>query len=65
MLKAIAGGGLVVGVLDLIDGVRVFRPSRARPIGILHSIAVFVNGVLIHAFAVGLPAAYFARRAKL
>ena len=153
MLKAIVYGGLVVGVLDLIDAFVFFGlRSGAQPIGILHSIAagalgrdaaraggistaalglflhfmvatlittvyvvasrllpvlrrrwvicgiafgviayfvmtfvvvplssagpgritfalpatpVLINGVLIHAFGVGLPAAYFASRAKL
>lgn len=153
MLKAIVYGGLVVGVLDLIDAFVFFGlRSGAQPIGILHSIAagalgrdaaraggistaalglflhflvatlittvyvvasrlwpvlrrrwvicgiafgviayfvmtfvvvplsnagpgritfalpatpVLINGVLIHAFGVGLPAAYFASRTKL
>ena len=45
MLKAIAYGGLVVGVLDLIDAFVFFGlRSGARPIGILHSIAAGVVG---------------------
>ena len=45
MLKAIACGGLVVGVLDLIDAFVFFGiRSGARPIGILHSIAAGALG---------------------
>ena len=45
MLKAIAYGGLVVGVLDLLDAFLFFGlRSGARPIGILHSIAAGVLG---------------------
>ena len=45
MLKAIAYGGLVVGVLDLIDAFVFFGlRSGARPMGILHSIAAGVLG---------------------
>ena len=45
MLKAIVSGGLVVGVLDLIDAFVFFGVrSGARPIGILHSIAAGVLG---------------------
>jgi hypothetical protein len=45
MLRAIAYGGLVVGVLDLIDALVFFGlRSGARPIGILHSIAAGALG---------------------
>ena len=45
MLKAVAYGGLVVGVLDLIDAFVFFGlRSGARPMGILHSIAAGVVG---------------------
>lgn len=45
MLRAIAYGGLVVGVLDLIDAFVFFGlRSGARPIGILHSIAAGALG---------------------
>ena len=45
MLKAIVSGGLVVGVLDVIDAFVFFGVrSGARPIGILHSIAAGVLG---------------------
>ena len=45
MLKTIAYGGLVVGVLDLLDAFLFFGlRSGARPMGILHSIAAGVLG---------------------
>ena len=45
MLKAIAYGGLVVGVLDLLDAFVFFGlRSGARPMGILHSIAAGALG---------------------
>jgi hypothetical protein len=45
MLRAIAYGGLVVGVLDLLDAFLFFGlRSGARPTAILHSIAAGVLG---------------------
>ena len=45
MLKAIVSGGLVVGVLDLIDAFVFFGArSGARPMSILHGIAAGVLG---------------------
>ena len=45
MLRAILLGGLVVGVLDLLDAFIFFGlRSGARPIGILHSIAAGAIG---------------------
>lgn len=51
MTRAILSGGLVAGVLDLLDAVLFFgMRSGARPIGILHGIA---SGVLGRAAARG------------
>lgn len=45
MMRAIVYGGLVVGVLDLLDAFIFFGlRSGARPIGILHSIAAGAIG---------------------
>ena len=45
MMRAILYGGLVVGVLDLLDAFIFFGlRSGARPIGILHSIAAGAIG---------------------
>ena len=45
MMRAILYGGLVVGVLDLLDAFIFFGlRSGARPIGILHSIAAGAVG---------------------
>jgi hypothetical protein len=45
MMRAIVYGGLVVGVLDLLDAFIFFGlRSGARPIGVLHSIAAGAIG---------------------
>ncbi|MEP6916078.1 MAG: hypothetical protein ABJC89_10550 [Acidobacteriota bacterium] len=56
--------GILYGVAAYFVMNRVVIPLSA--IGAAQSVAwpVFVNGILIHAFGVGLPAAFFARAAS-
>src|SRR5688572_17141908 len=45
VIRAIVSGGLVIGVLDLLDALIFFGlRSGARPMGILHSIAAGAIG---------------------
>ncbi len=72
-VQAVLSGTLVVGVLDITDALVFFGLRGASYVVVPLSAAggrggspplpVLVNGLLIHAFGVGLPSALFARAA--
>ncbi|MEO7156224.1 MAG: hypothetical protein ABI039_01605 [Vicinamibacterales bacterium] len=61
--RAILYGGLTVGTLDLI-----LVPMSNAGNGTINfatpATAVMANGILIHAFGVGMPATYFASKVR-
>lgn len=74
-IQAVAGGALVVGVLDLLDALLFFGARGVAPVAILHSIAsgllgraafrggvaTAALGVLLHfVIALGIVAVYYA-----
>jgi hypothetical protein len=61
--RAIVYGGLAYGVMAyFVMNYAVLPLSNARSGGPF-VLPVFINGILIHAFGVGLPSALFAARA--
>jgi hypothetical protein len=60
-LRAITLAALTVGVLDGLDAIIFFGPRRRAPFRRGAPLPVVVNGVLIHIFWVGIPAAFIIR----
>jgi hypothetical protein len=55
--------GMAYGIVVFFVMNRIVIPLSAASVGPF-SLPVFINGILIHAFGVGLPAALFARAAR-